>query len=332
MRYNSMALIVLAGSPAPLLAQTKVAEVYTVDGAHSLLDFTVRLVGFNRVRGTFKDWDVDFSYDPASPTSGFVSFAADIGSVDTQVDERDSDLKKPSFFDLAHFPTMRFEGHVVSAAGTRLEIDGLLTIKDSTHAIHFPMELTTPEATDPFGNRRLAFSGNVTLNRRDYGVVGPAFWNRAISDSVSIEMELAGRIWNYHSVGFGRRAAYYGPALVAAADSGRFDSAVRKLSAELAAEQDSTRFPTSFEVEVTVGRLVQGGKLREAQRVLELVAGTVQQRWDAPRRSRYETRVGEVLARMGRGAESKQHFDAAVALDSTNTNARAWRASVSKSP
>jgi len=61
MTRRSLALVLLAGSPAPLGAQARVAEVYTVDGAHSLLDFTTRLVapadsgqfdtGFRRLQG-----------------------------------------------------------------------------------------------------------------------------------------------------------------------------------------------------------------------------------------------------------------------------------------
>lgn len=247
------------------------AEVYTVDEAHSLLDFTTRLVGFNRVRGTFGIWRVDFVYDPAAPTAGFVSFMAEVASIATQVDERNQDLEGASFFDVAHFPRMWFEGHVVSATGTGLEIEGKLTIRDSTRVIRFPLELITPEATDPFGNRRLVFAGKVTLNRRDFGVVGPRFWNLAISDSVTIEMELAGRIWAYNTLGFGS-GAYYSPVLVSAADSGRFSEVSRRLERELATEPDSTRLPTPGETEVAVGRLVQASKPREAPRGLSCLA------------------------------------------------------------
>jgi polyisoprenoid-binding protein YceI len=331
MKPHLLALALLAGTPPSLPAQSRGAEVYTVDGAHSLLDFATRLIGFNRVRGTFGIWQADFSYDPAAPTAGFVSFSAEVESIATQVDQRDRDLKGPSFFDVARFPRMTFEGHVVSAAGVRLEIEGRLTIRDSARTIRFPLELTTPEGKDPWGNRRLVFSGQVKLNRRDFGVVGPRFWNEAISDSVTIEMELAGRLWNYATLGF-RRGAYYGPALVAAADSGRFDAVSRRLRSELAVERDSIRLPSPFETEIAAGRLMQAGKLRESLRMLELFADVAGSKWSTPGRSNYETRTGEVLARMGRPDEARRHFDAAIALDSTNTNARAWRATVTHSP
>src|ERR1051325_3848696 len=296
MRPHWIALAVLAGPHGAVAAQQRVAEVYTVDQAHSLLDFTVRLVGFNRVRGSFGTWRADFAYDPAAPASGYVSFLAEVASIATQVEERDRDLKGAEFFDVARFPRLSFEGHVASAAGATLQIEGRLTIRDSTRTIRFPLELVTPEATDPFGNRRLVFAGKVTLNRRDFGVVGPRFWNHAISDSVAIEMELAGRIWGYSNLGF-RRGSYYAPALVAAAGSGRFPEVSRRLA-----------------------------------RVLELFAGVAEARWRGEGRSSYETRLGEVLVRMGRLEEARRHLDRALTLNPANTNARAWLASTARTP
>src|SRR5262245_66600088 len=81
-------------------AQPARAEVYTADVAHSILDFTVRLAGFNRTRGSFKDWNADFGYDPANPRRSSISFLAAVGSIETGIDERDTDLKGVSFFDV----------------------------------------------------------------------------------------------------------------------------------------------------------------------------------------------------------------------------------------
>lgn len=65
------ALLLVAAPPGPDL--TPRGLVYTVDTAHSVLDFTVRLVGFNRVRGSFKDYSADmnqiFADSSLRPTS-----------------------------------------------------------------------------------------------------------------------------------------------------------------------------------------------------------------------------------------------------------------------
>src|SRR5205085_12616412 len=94
--------------PPPVArAQPTRAEVYTADVAHSILDFTVRLAGFNRTRGSFKNWDADFIYDPANPSRSSISFVAAAGSIETGVDDRDSDLKGETFFDVARYPFIR---------------------------------------------------------------------------------------------------------------------------------------------------------------------------------------------------------------------------------
>ena len=324
-----MTLALLGAAQTRLVAQPHVAEVYTVDQAHSLLDFTTRLLGFNRARGAFTEWRADFVYDPANPVSGYVAFVAEVKSVATQEEERDRDLRAPPFFDANRFPTITFEGRVVAAAGTRFDIEGRLTIRDSTRTIRFPMQLIMPEARDPFGNRRLAFAGQVTLNRRDFGVLGPRFWEQAVADSVSIEIEMAGRIWDYRKTGL---RAGYASAIVAAADSGKFDEAISRVARDLPAEQDTVKLPHPFETEIAVGRLAQSGKLREALRVLELFGTIADNRWSAPARSGYETRMGELLLRLGRGDEARKHFDRAIAIDPNNTNARAWRASANLTP
>lgn len=312
------------GSAIDLAAQAPLRTVASADPAHSLLDFTVRLVGFSRIRGTFRDWRADIAVNPLDPAEGFVAFAADVGSIATQEEERDQHLRTPDFFDAARFPRITFEGRTQSGSGNQLFLDGDLTIRDSTRRIRIPAERTTPESRDPWGSQRTVFSAKVTINRRDFGVVGPRFWNQAIADSVVIEIELAARPWNYATVGF-REAAVYGPMIVAAADSGRFDTAVPTIRRAIAEERDSTRLPTNWEIEVATGRLIQQGKLLEALTVAAMVEPTAEGRWTRSGRSNLQGRKGELLVRLGRAAEARPFLEAALALDPSNTSARAWR-------
>ncbi|MFN0181142.1 MAG: YceI family protein [Gemmatimonadales bacterium] len=316
----ALALLVVTG---PLAAQPRVPRIYSVDDAHSFLGFSVRLAGFNRVRGLFQDWRADFSFDPARPLDGIVHFWADASTIATGVTDRDEHLRTADFFDVARYPSLTFEGRVVAAAGSRLELEGALTIRGQTRTVRFPAELLTPETEDPFGNRRIAFGAELSINRRDFEIHGPRFWSTAISESVTIELEVGGRIWDYRSVNYGRATAYYGPTLVAASDSGRFAPTLATLRGELAAEADTARLPRPFETEVAVGRLVQGGHLDQALAVLTLFPPIVE-RWPPQSRARYRVLRGEVLARLGRTAEALAALRDAVAEDPTNTNARVW--------
>jgi polyisoprenoid-binding protein YceI len=321
LRVGLLACVTLAASSGS--SPSSIPEVYTVDQAHSLLDFTVRLVALNRVRGTFADWRADFTYDPADPARSSVTFFADVASINTEVEERDEHLKGPDFFDAEKFPRIRFQSTSVTPNSNGVEVEGDLTIRDVTRRIRFPAELLFPEQRDPFGNRRIVFGAKLTLNRRDYGVNGPRFWSTAIADNVTIEMEIAGRIWEYSRVNFGRTDAVIGPRLLAAADSGKLEGALQQVRGELAA--DSTRFPTAFELRTAAMRLFQKQKLAEARLILEFGETVAGHRWPAGPHSVNLTSLAEVLFRGGDTPGARTRIAQALALDGNNTQAMEWQ-------
>jgi polyisoprenoid-binding protein YceI len=294
-------------------------QVYTVDGAHSILDFTVRLVGFNRVRGSFTDWGADLFYDPAEPSHSSLDFVARVTSVATGVEERDTDLRRPNFFDVARFPAMRFHSTGATATAGGFTIEGVLTIRDSSRPVRFDVQVIEPMGIDPFGNWRISFGSSVTLNRRDFGVIGPDFWNHAISDSVTVEMEIAARQWDYFKLGWGSAARRsVGELLFNAADSGQLSKGLADAKALLANTADTTINASAWEFEKAAMRRVQQRKLDDARRILEL--GVESQRNAAPEeRAEVLARLGEVYLRMGRGADARSALKDAVAADPDNT-------------
>src|SRR5262249_60877711 len=66
-----------------------------------------------------------------------------------------------------------------------------------------PLAIHTPLGSAPSDHPRFSAAGRVVINRRDFGVIGPKFWNHAISDSVEIEFEVGCRRWNYDRLGWG---------------------------------------------------------------------------------------------------------------------------------
>ena len=297
-------------------------QVYTVDVAHSLMDFTVRLAGFNRVRGSFTDWWADLFYDPAAPGSSSVSFVADVASIATSNSERDTDLRRPDFFDVEHFPRMRFRSTRVSPTDGGFLVEGTLTIRDSSRTVRFPATILEPRAVDPFGNWRLSFGATLTLNRRDFGVVGPRFWNNAISDSVTIEMEIAGRQWDYFQLGWGPQSRKsVGELLFSAADSGRLTAGLGRATAITANGVDSTINASAFEFEKAGMRRAQQGRLDDARRILEFGVETLRA-GDPSELSEVLARLGEVLLRMGRRTDAVKTLRDAVAADPDNTLAQ----------
>lgn len=315
------------GGPAPVVAlATPRGHVCTVDNAHSLMDFTVRLLGFNRVRGTVGAWRASVYYDPDTLEHSTVSFVADAATISTGVPERDDDLKRPTFFDVDRFPRIRFRSTKVEPAANGLVVSGDLTIRDSTHEIRLPTQVIAPLSTDPFDNRRVSFGTSVTLNRRDFGVVGPSFWSGAIADSLVVEIEIGCRVWNYFAVDWsaGQQRRPVGQLLFNAADSGRLAGALTRVRALWVDRQsDSTWDFSVWGFEVAAMRLAQRQQLRGAQQILDL-AVELYQGGGPHDRAALLARRGEVYLRLGRRAEATADWRQATLLDPDNTDAAEW--------
>ena len=81
----------------------------------------------------------------------------------------------------------------VARHDTNWELTGDLTIKDVTKSVTIPFE-QTGSARDPFGNVRVGFEGETTINRKDWGLT----WNAAletggvlVSEKIKLEFDVS---------------------------------------------------------------------------------------------------------------------------------------------
>ncbi|SER74716.1 Polyisoprenoid-binding protein YceI [Propionibacterium cyclohexanicum] len=167
---------------------------YTIDPAHSTLEFVTRHAMITKVRGSFDEFSATAHVDGSQPSASHVEVEIQAASVNTRSADRDGHLKSPDFFDVEKFPTLKFVSREVKITGDdTVEITGDFTIKDVTKPLTIPFEFTGA-ATDPFGNQRIGFSGQVDVNRKDWGLT----WNAAleaggvlVSDKVKLEFEIS---------------------------------------------------------------------------------------------------------------------------------------------
>ena len=96
-------------------------------------------------------------------------------SIDTGVADRDGHLRSADFFDVETYPEITFVSTDVSRDGDDWTIAGDLTIKDVTKPVTVLFE-ETGSARDPFGNLRVGFEGEATINRKDWDLT----WNAAL--------------------------------------------------------------------------------------------------------------------------------------------------------
>ena len=151
------------------------ASVYTLDGGHTNVGFSVKHLMITNVKGDFKKYDATIDFDAA--TKSFKVFKANIetASVDTGIEKRDNHLRSDDFFLSEKFPKMTFEMKSYKADGTEGKMSGDLTIRGITKPVVLDVEeLATVK--DFEGNSRVGFTLKGKINRMDYDLK----WNKAL--------------------------------------------------------------------------------------------------------------------------------------------------------
>jgi len=106
-------------------AATAQVQTWNIDPNHTAAQFSVRHLGISTVRGAFTKVIGTVQYDPANPSKTVIDASIDANSIDTRVEMRDNDLRSPSYFDVAKFPTVAFKSKKVEAGEAgKLKVTG----------------------------------------------------------------------------------------------------------------------------------------------------------------------------------------------------------------
>ena len=150
-------------------------RTYQVDKSHSEVIFQVRHL-ITRVRGRFSDFGGTIEFDEENPANSKVEFVIQAESIDTNEPNRDTHLRGDDFFAAETFPTLSFRSTKITPRSNDLfDVEGDFTIRDVTRRIILPVT-HLGKAKDPWGNEKLAFEAETTINRKDYGLN----WNAAL--------------------------------------------------------------------------------------------------------------------------------------------------------
>jgi len=178
---------------APTAHLADITGDYTIDPSHSRLGFVARHAMVTKVRGEFTGFSGTAHIDAADPARSSVSVTIDAATVSTGSKDRDGHLSSADFFDVENHPELTFVSTSVSREGDEWTIAGDLTIKGTAQPVAIVFE-QTGSAQDPFGNVRVGFEGDVTVNRKDWGLS----WNAAletggvlVSEKVKLEFDIS---------------------------------------------------------------------------------------------------------------------------------------------
>lgn len=158
------------------------AQVYIPDDATSKINFKIKNFG-STVDGMFKGLKGTIKFDATNLSEALFDVTINTATIDTGIGMRDNHLRKPEYFNVVDFPTIRFVASKVSKSGTSNEaiVTGNLTIKKITKEISFPFLYSEANGT-------MKFTGEFKINRRDFGVGGQSF---SLADELTVLLNVS---------------------------------------------------------------------------------------------------------------------------------------------
>jgi len=144
--------------------------LYTVDPAHSSVNFVVRHLVASKVRGNFAEFEGAISVGD-SPENSSVNATIQASSITTNNEMRDGHLKSADFLDLENHPTLTFAStSVVSKGNDHFDLVGDLTIRGITKQVTFDLEYLGTGPGMAEGVTIAGFEATTDIDRRDFNV------------------------------------------------------------------------------------------------------------------------------------------------------------------
>lgn len=144
-------------------------RTFAIDKTHSDLLFQVRHL-VTRVRGRFTAFSGTVAFDEDDPRRSSITVEIDAASIDTGTPDRDAHLRSADFFDVATYPTLAFvSARVDRKSADEFDVTGTLTIHGVAREVTLPVSYLG-RTKDPWGNERVGFESELTINRKDFGL------------------------------------------------------------------------------------------------------------------------------------------------------------------
>lgn len=166
---------------------------WKVDPTHSEIQFKVKHLMITTVTGYFKKFDLNVVTENEDfNTATKIEFTADIDSIDTNNQQRDTHLKSPDFFNAEEHGQVNFKGTRYEGSGDEAKLHGDLTIRGITKPITLNVEFGG-QVVDPYGQTKAGFTVTGKINRKEFGLVWDAVTEAGsvvVSDEIRILCEI----------------------------------------------------------------------------------------------------------------------------------------------
>lgn len=179
-------------------ADFDMSQIYPIDRGHSYLGFSIKYMGFAKVRGRFSGFSGTIRFDENDVSATSVTVRIDVNSLSTEHDSRDKDLKSDQWFDADQFPDITFRSQRAEKTARGFDVVGELTIRDVTKEVRIVMDEFSGVIADIRDDTQVIFVGHTTIRRKEFGVKGDR-WSRVkegitgVADEVEIELTVLGK-------------------------------------------------------------------------------------------------------------------------------------------
>jgi len=172
----ALSLPVVAGAADP-------AASYTADPQQSRLEFTGVQAGAE-FKGSFHKFSAAVNFSPDALAGSSIDVQIDLNSVDSGDKDRDTTIRGPDIFDVAHAATAHYATRSVTKTAAGYAAVGALTLRGVTKEVPLDFQFTP----GPAGAK---LTGTAKLKRLDFGA-GRGDWKSTewVADEVKVSFSL----------------------------------------------------------------------------------------------------------------------------------------------
>jgi len=166
---------------------------WLIDAERSTIEFSVTYLLITTVKGIFTKFDAKLESENEDFNDAKISFFAEVNSISTNNEERDTHLKSEDFFSADLFPRISFRSfsfHKID--GTNYKLIGEMTIRNYVKMIELDVDYGG-KATDESGRERAGFEIIGKMSRKEYGLLWDAVTETGgimVADEIKLSLSI----------------------------------------------------------------------------------------------------------------------------------------------
>ena len=182
-RFQTRLICLAAASVGSAMCAAASAAGYTADPQQSRLEFAGTQAGAE-FKAAFHKFTAAVDFAPDALAASHLDVQIELNSVDSKDKDRDTTIRGPDIFDVAHWPTAHYVTRSITKTSAGYTAVGALTLRGVTKDVPLDFQFTP----GPAGAK---LEGSAKLKRLDFGA-GQGEWKSTeeVADAVKVSFSL----------------------------------------------------------------------------------------------------------------------------------------------